>query len=50
MPPQQGIRLNNHKGLLPGSNQPGQQDEEDAIGPGDYWPFYLSLEDNELLT
>jgi len=50
MPPQQGVWLNNHEGLLPGTNQPGQQDEEEAIGPGDRWPFHLSLENDELLA
>jgi hypothetical protein len=29
--------------LLPRSNQPGQQDEEHAIGLGECWPFHLSL-------
>jgi hypothetical protein len=35
---------NDHKSLLPGWNPLGQQDEEDASGPGDWWPFHLSLE------
>ena len=38
------------KGLLPRSNYPGQQDEEDAIGPGERWPFHLTPEDDELLS
>jgi hypothetical protein len=50
MPPQQCIWLNDQKGLLPGPNQPGQQDEKDAIGPGDGWLFHLPFEDNELLA
>ena len=50
MPAQQGLWLHEQKSLLPGSNQPGQQDEEDAIGPGERWPFHLSLEDDKLLA
>ena len=50
MPAQQGIWLNNQEGLLPGLNQPGQQDEEDAIGPGDGWPFHLAPQNDELLS
>jgi len=50
MPAQQGIGLHDHQGLLPGTNQPGQQDEEDAIGPGDGWPFHLPPENDELLS
>jgi hypothetical protein len=49
MPPQQGIWLNDHEGLLPRLNQPGQQDQEDAIGVRACGPFHLSLEDDELL-
>ena len=47
MPPEQGVWLHNQEGLPPGMDQPGQQDEEDAIGPGDRWPFHLSFEDND---
>ena len=36
--------------LLPGPNQPGQQDQEQAIGSGDAWSFHLSPEDDELLA
>ena len=50
MPAQHGLWLNDQKSLLPGSNQPGQQDEEDAIGTGDRWPFHLSMENDELLA
>ena len=50
MPAQQGVRLHDQEGLLPGSNQPDQQDEEHAIGPGERWPFHLPPEDDELLT
>ena len=50
MPAQQGVWLHDQEGLLPGSNQPGQQDEEDAIGLGACWPFHLSLENDELLA
>jgi len=35
MPPEQGIWLHYHEGLLPGPNEPCQQDEEHAIGPGE---------------
>ena len=50
MPAQQGVWLNDQKGLLPGANQPGQHDEEDAIGPGEGWPFHFSPENDELLA
>ena len=50
MPPQQSVWLHDHESLLPGSNQPSQQDEEDAIGPGEQWPFRLSPENDELLS
>jgi hypothetical protein len=44
------IWLHDHQGLLPRSNQPGQQDDEDAIGVRVYWPFHLWLEDDALLA
>ena len=47
---QQGIWLNNEERLFLDPNEPCQQDEEHAIGPGDGWPFYLSPEDDELLA
>jgi hypothetical protein len=50
MPAEQGGWLHDDQSLLPGSNQPGQQDEEDAIGPGDRWSFHLSLKNDELLA
>jgi hypothetical protein len=37
------VWLHNQEGLLQGMNQPGQQDEEHAIGLGDCWPFHLSF-------
>jgi hypothetical protein len=42
--------LHNHEGGLSGTNQPGQQDEEHAIGPADGWPFHLSPENDELVS
>ena len=50
MPAEQGVWLYKQESLLPGANQPGQQDEEHAIGPGEGWPFHLSLENDELLA
>ncbi len=50
MPAQQGIWLHDHESLLPGSNQPGQQDEKDAIGFRACGPFPLPPEDDELLA
>jgi len=50
MPAEQGVWLHKQESLLPGSNQPGQQDEEDAIGPGEWWPFHLPPENDELLA
>ena len=50
MPAEQGVWLHKQESLLPGSNQRGQEDEEDAIGPGECWPFHLSPENDELLA
>ena len=50
MPAEQGVWLHDHKSLLPGSNQPGQQNEKDAIGVRACGPFHLAPEDNELLA
>jgi hypothetical protein len=47
---QQGVWLHDHESLPPGTNQPGQQNEEDAIGPSERWPFHLSLKNDELLA
>jgi hypothetical protein len=48
--PPQGVWLYNQEGLLPGMDQSGQQDEKDAIGPGERWPFHLPSENDELLA
>jgi hypothetical protein len=50
MPTQQCVGLNNKKGLLPGSNQSGQQDEEHAIRLSIGWSFHLSTENDQLLA
>ncbi len=50
MPPEQRLWLHHDVGLLPGANKPGQQDEEDAIGPGDDWPFELPSEKGQLVS
>ena len=50
MPLQQGVWLHDDEGGLSGTNQPGQQEEEQAIGPGDRWPFHLPLKNDELLS
>src|SRR5262249_7647586 len=50
MPAEHGVWLHNQQSLLLRSNQPGQQDEEHAIGPRERWPFHLPLEDDELLS
>jgi hypothetical protein len=42
--------LHDEEGLLPGSNQPGQQDEEHAIRLRACWPFHLPFEHDELLS
>ncbi|GAC1347229.1 MAG: hypothetical protein NVSMB27_12210 [Ktedonobacteraceae bacterium] len=42
--------MHDREGLLPRSNNPGQQDEQEAIGTGELWPFHLSLKDDELLA
>jgi hypothetical protein len=50
MPSEQGVWWHAEQSLLPRSNQPGQQDEEDAIGVRACWPFHLPLEDDQLLS
>ncbi len=50
MPPEEGVWLHDREGLLPRSNNSGQQDEQEAIGPGELWSFHLSLKDDELLA
>jgi hypothetical protein len=50
MPPQHCVWLHDHQGLLPGTNQPGQQDEKDAIGFRACRPFHLPLEDDQWLS
>jgi hypothetical protein len=50
MPPQQRLWLHDDEGLFPCPNEPGQQNQEHAIGPGERWPFHLPLEDKELLA
>jgi len=50
MPAEQGVWLHDHKSLLPGSNQPGQQNEEEAIGVRACGPFHLAPEENERLS
>jgi hypothetical protein len=50
MPPEQGLWLHDQEDLLPGSNQCGQQNEQDAIGVGACRPFHLPPEDDKLLA
>ena len=50
MPAQQSIWLHDEESLLPGSNQPGQQDEKDAISFRACRPFHLPFEDDQLLS
>ena len=50
MPPQHCLWLNDDERLLPASNQPGQEDQEQAIGPGERWPLHLPLEDDQWLS
>ncbi len=50
MPAQQGLWLHDEERLLPGTNEPSQQDEEDAIGFGASRPFHLPPENDELLS
>ena len=50
MPAQQCVGLHDEEGLLPGANQPGQQDEAQTIGFRACWPLHLALENDELLA
>ena len=50
MEAEQGIWLNNQEGLLPGSNQPGQQDEENPIRFRAGGSFHLPFENDERLS
>ncbi len=48
--PPKGVWLHDKEDLLPGTNEPGQQDEEDTIGRGKRRPFHLSPQNDELLA
>jgi hypothetical protein len=50
MPSQQGVRLDNEKGLLPEPRAAGQEDHTNAIAVGELRSFHLALEHNELLS
>src|SRR6266699_2065395 len=50
MPPEKCVWLHDQEGLLPGTNELCQQNEEDTIGPGDWWSFHPPFEDNKLLA
>ncbi len=50
MPTQERLWLDDEKCLLPGSYHPGQKHEEDAVRLGTSRPFYLSSQDDQLLT
>ena len=50
MPAEQCIWLYKQQRLLPGSNQTGKQDKEDAIGPGERWPFHLPPQHDKLVA
>jgi hypothetical protein len=50
MPAQQGVWLNDDEGLFPRPNEPGQQDEEQAIRFREGWPFHLPLENGQLVS
>src|SRR5215472_9341586 len=48
--PPKCVWLHDQEGLLPGTNELCQQNEEDTIGPGDWWPFHPPFEDDKLLA
>jgi len=50
MPSEQGVWLRDQDGILPGTNQLGQQNEQETIDPSYEWPFHLPPEDDELLA
>ena len=50
MPPEKCVWLHDHQGGLSGSNQPGQQNEQDAIGVRACRPFHLPPENDKLLA
>ena len=50
MPPEKCVWLHDQEGLLPGTNELCQQNEEDTIGPGDWWSFHPPFEENKLLA
>jgi len=50
MPSEQCVWLHDQESLLPRANQLGQQDQEDAIGVRPCWPFYLTLENGQLVS
>ena len=50
MPPEHGVWLHDEEGLFPRPNEPGQPDEQDAIGFRTCGPFHLAPEDNQLVA
>jgi len=50
MPTQECVWLNDEEGLFPGSNQPGEEDEERSIRLAANWLFHLPTENDELLA
>jgi hypothetical protein len=49
MPPQERLRLNNEKGLLPCTRRSSEQDQDQPIRLCACWSFDLPTEDDELL-
>ena len=50
MPSQQGVRLNDHEGRLPGWEFAGDEDKQSPVTPGEGGAFDVSLEHDELLA
>ena len=50
MPAQQGVRLNDEKGLLPEGRRPGQEQEPESIPIAESGVFDLALKDDQLLS
>ena len=50
MPTEQGVGLDNEKGLLPELGATGQEDQSNAIAVGELGSFHLAVEYDERLS
>lgn len=50
VPPEQGLGLEDQKGLSPRAEAAGEEQQGETVGAGAAWPLKLALKDEKLLT